>query len=33
MPSETATFIFSMKEPVFMHLRNEIKDNAPQLAD
>ena len=32
-PSETATFIFSMKEPVFTLLRNEIKDRAQQLAD
>ena len=31
-PSETATFIFSMKEPVFTLLRNEIKDHAQQLA-
>jgi len=32
-PSETATFIFSMKEPLFTLLRNEIKGNARQLAD
>jgi rsbT co-antagonist protein RsbR len=32
-PSETATFIFSMKEPVFTLLRNEIKDREQQLAD
>jgi len=32
-PSETATFIFSMKEPLFTLLRNEIKGNAQQLSD
>src|SRR5262245_19687909 len=32
-PSETATFIFSMKEPLFTLLRDEIKGNAQQLAD
>jgi rsbT co-antagonist protein RsbR len=31
-PSETATFIFSMKEPLFTLLRDEIKDTQ-QLAD
>jgi rsbT co-antagonist protein RsbR len=32
-PSETATFIFSMKEPVFTLLRNEIKGNTQRLAN
>jgi rsbT co-antagonist protein RsbR len=32
-PAETATFIFSMKEPVFTLLRCEIKANARRLAD
>src|SRR5262245_17904387 len=32
-PSETATFIFSMKEPLFTLLRDEIKGTAQQLAD
>jgi len=30
-PSETATFIFSLKEPLFSLLREELKDNAQQL--
>ena len=32
-PSETATFIFSLKEPLFTLLREEIKDNAQALGD
>jgi rsbT co-antagonist protein RsbR len=31
-PTETATFVFSLKQPLFDHLRNEIKD-ARTLAD
>ena len=32
-PSETATFIFSLKEPLFTLLREEIKGNAQALGD
>src|SRR5262245_55336496 len=32
-PSETATFIFSMKEPLFTLLRDELKGKPRQLAD
>jgi rsbT co-antagonist protein RsbR len=32
-PSETATFIFSLKEPLFTLLREEIKGNAQVLGD
>ena len=32
-PSETATFIFSMKEPLFALLRHELKGKPQQLAD
>jgi rsbT co-antagonist protein RsbR len=32
-PSETATFVFSVKEPLFTLLRDEVKGNAQQLAD
>ena len=32
-PSETATFIFSLKEPLFTLLRDEIKDDAQALGD
>jgi rsbT co-antagonist protein RsbR len=32
-PSETATFIFSMKEPLFRLLREEVKDDPKPLAD
>jgi rsbT co-antagonist protein RsbR len=32
-PSETATFIFSMKEPLFLLLREVIKNDARQLAN
>jgi rsbT co-antagonist protein RsbR len=32
-PSETATFIFSLKEPLFTMLREEIKGNAQALGD
>jgi rsbT co-antagonist protein RsbR len=32
-PSETATFIFSMKEPLFALLREEVKGGPKQLAD
>jgi rsbT co-antagonist protein RsbR len=31
-PSETATFIFSMKEPLFTLIRDEIKNDAERLA-
>ena len=31
-PSETATFVFSLKEPLFEMLRREIGDNADNLA-
>jgi len=32
-PSDTATFIFSLKEPLFTLLREEIKGNAQALGD
>jgi rsbT co-antagonist protein RsbR len=32
-PSETATFIFSMKEPLFSLLREEAKNDAQRLAN
>jgi rsbT co-antagonist protein RsbR len=32
-PSETATFIFSLKEPLFAMLREESKGNAQQLGE
>jgi len=32
-PSETATFVFSLKEPVFMRLRQELGGDAQALAD
>src|SRR5262245_39293734 len=32
-PSETATFIFSMKEPLFTLLRDEFKSKPQRLAD
>jgi len=32
-PSQTATFVFSLKEPLFKLLREEIKDDADKLAD
>jgi rsbT co-antagonist protein RsbR len=32
-PTDTATFVFSMKEPLFTLLRDEIKSNAQQLAN
>src|SRR5262245_2392204 len=32
-PSETATFVFSLKEPLFTLLREEIKGNAQQLGE
>jgi rsbT co-antagonist protein RsbR len=32
-PSQTATFVFSLKEPVFTLLRDEIKDDAAKLAE
>jgi len=32
-PSETATFIFSMKEPLFTLLRDELEGKPQQLAD
>src|SRR5215471_1389378 len=31
-PSQTATFVFSLKEPLFTILRDEIKDDAGKLA-
>jgi rsbT co-antagonist protein RsbR len=31
--SQTATFVFSLKEPVFTLLRDEIKDDAAKLAE
>jgi rsbT co-antagonist protein RsbR len=32
-PSETATFIFSLKEPLFSLMREELKGNAQQLGE
>lgn len=32
-PSETATFVFSLKKPIFDRLRQELGKNAGQLAD
>src|SRR5262249_36410504 len=32
-PSETATFVFSFKEPLFSLLRDEVKGNAQLLGD
>jgi rsbT co-antagonist protein RsbR len=32
-PSETATFVFSLKQPLFGHLRNGFAGNAEDLAD
>src|SRR5215510_1699531 len=32
-PSQTATFVFSLKEPLFALLRDEIKDDANRLAE
>jgi rsbT co-antagonist protein RsbR len=32
-PSETATFVFSLKQPLFAHLRNAFTGNAEDLAD
>jgi len=32
-PSETAMFIFSMKEPLFTLLREQVKENPEELAD
>jgi rsbT co-antagonist protein RsbR len=32
-PSETATFVFSMKEPLFTLLRQQIKDDPQELGD
>ena len=32
-PSETATFIFSLKEPVFEQLREHMRDDAQRLVD
>ena len=32
-PSQTATFVFSFKRPLFTRLRNEVKDDAQALAD
>jgi rsbT co-antagonist protein RsbR len=32
-PSETATFVFSLKQPLFALLRREIRDSADRLAD
>jgi rsbT co-antagonist protein RsbR len=33
MPSETATFILSLKQPLFAALRNQLSNDAPRLAD
>src|SRR5262245_18741473 len=32
-PSETATFVFSLKQPLFSRLRTELKGNAEGLAE
>jgi rsbT co-antagonist protein RsbR len=32
-PSQTATFVFSLKEPLFAHIRRELGNNATALAD
>jgi rsbT co-antagonist protein RsbR len=32
-PSETATFVFSLKQPLFARLRHEIGDDANELAE
>jgi rsbT co-antagonist protein RsbR len=32
-PSETATFVFSLKQPLFARLRSELKGNAEAIAD
>ena len=32
-PSETATFVFSLKQPLFSRLRSELKSNPDALAD
>ena len=32
-PSETATFVFSLKQPLFTRMRTELKGNADALAD
>jgi rsbT co-antagonist protein RsbR len=32
-PSETATFVFSLKQPLFARLRSELKGNADALGD
>ena len=32
-PSETATFVFSLKQPLFSRLRGELKSNPEALAD
>ncbi len=32
-PSETATFVFSLKQPLFAHIRQELAANAESLAD
>src|SRR5262245_56173997 len=32
-PSQTATFVFSLKEPLFRLLRDQIKDDADKLAE
>jgi rsbT co-antagonist protein RsbR len=32
-PSETATFVLSLKQPLFIQLRNQLSGDAPRLAD
>jgi rsbT co-antagonist protein RsbR len=32
-PAETATFVFSLKQPLYARLRSELSDNAAELAD
>jgi rsbT co-antagonist protein RsbR len=32
-PSETATFVFSLKRPLFAHLRRELRENPQSLAE
>ena len=32
-PTETATFVFSLKQPLFSRVRNELKGNAEAVAD
>ncbi|WP_459720763.1 STAS domain-containing protein, partial [Paraburkholderia sp. 2C] len=32
-PAETATFVFSLKQPLYLRLRSELSDNAAELAE